>query len=172
MPQEDFERSRKANSVLVPCFFEGGDEVGGAGAVVALFAVENLAVSVQQEHGRKAFDLEFLLERFVGFFQILRLGLATGKINLHQDEVGVGVGLESGGGKNPVVKLAAGWAPIGTGEIDEDGLVFGPGLGERGGKVGLPVKIGRRFRLHLATGEDKTCQQSGAEDQPAPGRKI
>ena len=81
-----------------------------------------LARAIKEDQCGKSLDLIFLGEGFVGGFELGGLFFRSGKVELHQDEIFFSKILKGGLLKHIFCEFHAGWAPIGAGELEENGL--------------------------------------------------
>ena len=121
--------------------FEVFDVVFGA-AIEVTGAAEDVAFGVGEVDGGVAADAELFGEAFVLAAGALGDFFLAGEVEGDEDEVFAGVGFEGSGGENFLIELDAPAAPVGAGEVEEEGfalsfgafegfvVVVGPGVGE------------------------------------------
>jgi hypothetical protein len=99
-------------------------------------AVEFFLRSIEKDDGGESLDLEFLGMGLILFRQIF---VTAGEVELDEDEFFGGFLDEGLLGEHLLAHHDAGWAPVGAGKLDEDGLIFGFGFLEGLVEIGHPA---------------------------------
>ncbi len=117
--------------------------VGSSARAVADEFTGLFAIGMDEYDGGVALEL-FGVLGFQGFVGFLLLGgefEAAGEVGFNENQIFLGVFLESLGGENFFIEFDTEAAPVGAGEIDQDGLLLGLGFGKGLGHVGLPLEV-------------------------------
>ena len=125
-------------------FVQFGQERRDAAHVQAVVAPNGFAFAIQQDKGREPFDLILPSQFHVLPFGFNGLRFSARKINLHQNEVLVGVILELRLGKNGSVELKTITAPVRPCEIEKQKLMARFRFVLRFFIIGRPCLIGAR----------------------------
>ncbi|MFM1944092.1 MAG: hypothetical protein RI897_3074 [Verrucomicrobiota bacterium] len=114
----------------------------GTGAVADKFT-SLFAIGMNEDDGRVALEFFGVLgfQGFVGFLLFRGEFEAAGEVGLDEHEVFLGEFLESLGGEDFFIEFDTEAAPVGAGEVDEDGLLLGFGFSECLGHVGFPLEV-------------------------------
>ncbi len=121
---------------FLKCLVDVGDEEVGFGEGGGGEAGEFFAVGVEKDDGGEAVDFVFLGVRFIFFRHFF---VAFREVEFDEDVVFRGGFDEFLFGENVLPHGDAGWAPVGTSELDEDGFFLGFCLFEGLFEVGGPA---------------------------------
>ena len=91
---------------------------------IAAFLFDDFSLWVEQDKRGESLDMVLLLQLFILFYDLGRQRFPLWKINLHKNEVFIGILLEVGLIKGFLFQLHAPPAPIATGKVEQHILVL------------------------------------------------
>lgn len=135
-----------------------GDERSRAAGLVADQGRQGFAVGAEDNKRWVTFDVKSALQGRVLLRERGGKGFVCRKVQLDEDKIGVGVGLERRCVERLLIHLDAPFAPVGAGEVEQHQFVLQLGLGLGGGKIREPIGPDRGAALTSAGGDEECAQ--------------